>query len=143
MLGAQPALAAAFGRCDLHAVEGQQPSVTLAAIRQLHASGGLAPVVAIHTGNNGLIRPSDLADTLAQLRDRRQVLLLTDRVQRDWEGPNNDTIKRVAKQFGNVLVLDWYADSNGDRGWFFDDGLHLRQPGAQQYASLIARSVEP
>ncbi|CAN5543830.1 peptidoglycan O-acetyltransferase OatA [soil metagenome] len=141
MLGAQPAIAAVFPRSDVRAVEGRQPYVTLQDVRQLHSSGGLCAVVAIHTGNNGIIRASDLEQTLSQLRDRRQVILFTDRVPMDWQAPNNNTIKRVSREFSNVVVLDWYAESNGNQSWFYSDGLHLRPPGATRYASLLAATV--
>jgi peptidoglycan/LPS O-acetylase OafA/YrhL len=145
MLGAQPALLQTLGRagsaCRVIAVEGRQPYVTLDQIRELHAAGGLSPVVAIHTGNNGVISPADLASTLMQLRDRARVVLLTDRVPRDWQAPNNDTIRQVAKRFSNTVVLDWYSRSNGHRGWFYDDGLHLRPAGADQYAKLLKTAV--
>jgi peptidoglycan/LPS O-acetylase OafA/YrhL len=90
----------------------------------------------------GIIRPSDLAATLAALGDRQRVVLLTDRVPMDWQAPNNATIKRIAKDYRNVVVLDWYGLSNGNQGWFYADGLHLREPGAAKYASLVAKSLE-
>ncbi len=98
-------------------------------------------MIAIHTGNNGVIRPDDLRSTLRLLADRQRVVLLTDRVPMDWQAPNNATIKGVARDFGNVVVLDWYARSDGDRSWFYGDGLHLRPAGATNYAKLIAQAA--
>jgi peptidoglycan/LPS O-acetylase OafA/YrhL len=141
MLGAQSAIDAIFPHSQVHAVEGRQPYVTLQDIREDQANGSLSTVVAIHTGNNGIIRPSDLASTLSALRHCQQVVLLTDRVPRDWQAPNNATIKQVAKRFKNVVVLDWYAKSNENQGWFYPDGLHLRPPGAARYADLLAHVV--
>ena len=109
LLGARTALTAADARCELHAVEGRQPYLSLQDVRAEHDAGRLAPVVVIHTGNNGLIRPADLTATLSALADRRRVVLLTDRVPADWQAPNNATITRLAKGFDNVVVLDWYA----------------------------------
>ncbi|MGX7677410.1 acyltransferase family protein [Jatrophihabitans sp. DSM 45814] len=142
MLGAQPAIDATFPHSQVRAVEGQQPYVTLQQVRDLQAAHQLCAVVVIHTGNNGIIRSSDLSDTLSALADRRQVVLLTDRVPMDWQGPNNATIKRVAKSFKNAVVLDWFGRSNGNQGWFYEDGLHLRPPGAAQYANLLASVVK-
>ncbi|MCW2493799.1 MAG: peptidoglycan-N-acetylmuramate O-acetyltransferase [Frankiales bacterium] len=141
MLGAQPVINATFPHSDVRAVEGRQPYVTLQDVRTLQSSGRLCSVVVIHTGNNGIIRASDLADTLTALRDRQQVILLTDRVPMDWQGPNNATIKRVAGGFGNVAVLDWFARSNRNQDWFYADGLHLRPPGASEYVGLLASVV--
>ncbi len=137
MLGAQTALSILFAGCDLHAVEGQQPYVTLAAVRSDHDAGRQQRTVVIHTGNNGVIRPSDLSQTLSDLGDRQRVVLLTDRVPTDWQNPNNDTINRIGTQFHNVVIVDWYADSNGSQGWFYNDGLHLRPDGAGHYANLV------
>ena len=141
MLGAQSALGAAFGGCDLHAVEGRQPYVTLAEVRADHDAGRQQRIVVIHTGNNGVIRPSDLSDTLAALKDRSRVVLVTDRVPMDWQSPNNATIAGVAKRFRNVVLVDWYARSNGSRDWFYADGLHLRPDGAAQYSQLLLAAV--
>jgi len=142
LLGASPAITCSIPQSRVHAVEGRQPFVTLAEVRNEQAGRRLAPNVVIHTGNNGIIRPSDLAATLAALGDRQRVVLLTDRVPMDWQAPNNATIKRIAKDYRNVVVLDWYGLSNGNQGWFYADGLHLREPGAAKYASLIAKSLE-
>jgi len=137
MLGAAPALAADFAGCDLHAVEGRQPYVTLAEVRADHDAGRQQRTVVIHTGNNGLIRAGDLAATLSDLGDRARVVLVTDRVPMDWQQPNNATIERVARGYRNVVVLDWLAASNGRRDWFYPDGLHLRPDGAGHYAALV------
>ena len=53
--------------------------------------------MAIHTGNNGIIRAVRPEQTLADAQDRRRVVLLTDRVPMDWQGPNNTTIRRVGQ----------------------------------------------
>ncbi|MGI8665280.1 MAG: acyltransferase family protein [Jatrophihabitans sp.] len=141
LLGARVALTAVDSRCEVHAVEGRQPYLSLQDVRAAHDAGRLAPVVAIHTGNNGLIRPADLTATLSALADRRRVLLLTDRVPADWQAPNNATITRLAKAFDNVVVLDWYALSRGNPSWFYPDGLHLRPVGAMNYARLITAAA--
>jgi hypothetical protein len=142
LLGAAPALCGQVKQSQVHAVEGRQPYVTLAEVRDEQAGRRLAPNVVIHTGNNGIIRPSDLASTLSALADRQRVVLLTDRVPMDWQDPNNATIKRLAKDYRNVVVLDWFSLSNGNQGWFYPDGLHLRGPGAARYAELIAAALD-
>jgi lysophospholipase L1-like esterase len=74
---------------------------------------------------------------LASLNDRRMVILLTPRVPREWQAPNIDTIKKIAAEFPNARVLDWFAASDSHPGWFYADGLHLRPEGAAAYAELI------
>ncbi|UQX88755.1 acyltransferase family protein [Jatrophihabitans telluris] len=143
MLGAAPAILSEFPHSSVQAVEGQQPYVTLRAVRDAQAGHLLASVVVIHTGNNGILRAQDLRQTLQALSDRRLVIVLTDRVSMDWQGPNNRTIDSVASGVANVRVLDWFARSNNHRDWFYDDGLHLRPAGQAGYAALLAAAAAP
>jgi hypothetical protein len=141
MLGAAPAMRAVMPNVDVHAVEGRQARAVFNDVATVRASGQLAPVVVIHAGDNGIISPADLAATLASLADRARVVVLTDRVAKAWQDPNNKTLARLCAQYPNVVLADWFALSNGQPGWFYKDGLHLRLPGAQQYAALIVGAL--
>ncbi len=141
LLGAAPALRATVPDARVDAVEGRQARAVFADIAASRAAEMLAPVVVIHTGNNGIISPDQLAATLRSLADRTRVVVLTDRVPRDWQDPNNAMLRSAAKQFRNVVLVDWFALSQGHHGWFYADGLHLRPPGAAAYSALIAAAV--
>jgi peptidoglycan/LPS O-acetylase OafA/YrhL len=141
LLGASDALRRTTGRLALDAVEGRQPYQVLDDVLARAAHGTLAPRVLIHTGNNGIISAGQLRSTLAALRDRTRVVLVTDRVPREWQDLNNATIRSVGRQFRNVRVLDWYAASSGRAGWLYSDGLHLTPAGAQAYARLIGAAL--
>jgi peptidoglycan/LPS O-acetylase OafA/YrhL len=137
LLGAAPALVKLDGKASVDAVEGRQAYVVLDDVVSQHQKGQLGPVVVIHTGNNGVIKPAQLASVLAELADRRRVVLLTDKVPRDWQDPNNATLTAVAGQFANVRVVDWLTISSAHPEWFYADGLHLKPNGAAAYAQLI------
>jgi peptidoglycan/LPS O-acetylase OafA/YrhL len=137
LLGARGALTSRDPAVTVDAAEGRQPRVVLRAIVAAYRGGRLAPIVEIHIGNNGVIRPSQLSSTLALLKDRRQVILLTDHVPRDWQGINNQTLTSVGARFANVTVIDWNAIANANRPWFYNDGLHLNGSGSAGYAQLI------
>jgi lysophospholipase L1-like esterase len=137
MLGAAPALAARVRPLHLDAVESRQAYALLDDITAQHAAAALAPIVVIHTGTNGIIDPAQLTRTLTLLRDRHRVILLTDKVPRDWEAPNNHTLRAAARRFGNVTLLDWHSISTAHPGWFWNDGIHLNPTGAAAYAQLI------
>jgi hypothetical protein len=141
MLGASPALAAVLPKVDVDAVEGRQARVVFTDIAARRAAGTLAPTVVIHTGDNGVISPGDLATLLDSLSDRRRVVVLTDRVPRDWQDPNNRTLADVVARYHNAVLLDWYGRSAGHDDWLYGDGLHLRPPGAQAYAAMVAAAV--
>jgi hypothetical protein len=137
LLGAKPALDKLDPKASVDAVEGRQANVVLDDVVAQHQKGQLGPVVVIHTGNNGVIKPAQLSSVLGQLSDRRRIVLLTDKVPRDWQGPNNATLTALAPQFGNVRLVDWNAVAGGHPEWFYADGLHLKPNGAAAYAQLI------
>jgi hypothetical protein len=141
LLGARPALRSVTSRLDMDAVVGRQPYEVLDDVLARAKDGTLQPDVVIHTGNNGIISPDQLRDTLTALRDRHRVVLVNDRVARDWQDPNNATITSVAKGFGNVVMLDWYARSAGKSAWLDSDGLHLTPAGARAYARLVKAAL--
>jgi peptidoglycan/LPS O-acetylase OafA/YrhL len=141
MLGAAAQLRALIARVSVSAVEGRQARDVFADIAQRHAAGTLGTCVVIHTGDNGIIPPDDLSGALASLRDRSRVVVLTDRVPRDWQAPNNATLHAVVARFPNAVLVDWYAVANPHRDWFFNDGLHLRPPGTRAYAEAVAAAV--
>ena len=104
---------------------------------------GFLGTVVIHLGNNGPIDPGALDVLLDRLGDERAVALVTVRLPRAWEAEVNDTIRRVASERANVIVVDWNGHSQGQGGWFYSDGIHLRPDGAAAYARLIADALEP
>jgi peptidoglycan/LPS O-acetylase OafA/YrhL len=143
MLGAAGQLRAAITHISVSAVEGRQARDVFADIASHKAAGTLGRCVVIHTGDNGIIAPDDLSGALASLRDRSRVVILTDRVPRDWQAPNNDTLHATVARFPNAVLVDWYAIANPHRDWFYKDGLHLRPPGIHAYADAVAAALRP
>jgi hypothetical protein len=137
LLGAAPAIQGSTARFDLDAVVGIQANKVLDAIMAARNSGALAPIVLLHIGNNGVISPSQLTNTLAALADRSRVILINDKLARDWQDPNNDTLGSVAPQFANVVLINWNAISTPHPEWFVQDGIHLNNDGRAAYASLV------
>ena len=116
---------------------GIQANKVLDAIMAARNAGALAPIVLLHIGNNGVISPSQLTNTLAALADRSRVILINDKLARDWQDPNNATIGSVAPQFANVVLINWNAISTPHPEWFVQDGIHLNNEGRAAYASLV------
>jgi hypothetical protein len=141
MLGATADLSAAIAHLNVSAVEGRQARDVFADIAKHRAAGALGGDVVIHTGDNGIISPDDLSSTLDSLADRKRVVVLTDRVPRDWQGPNNEILHNTVGRFRNAVLVDWCAIANSHRDWFYKDGLHLRPPGAQAYVAAILNAL--
>jgi len=141
MLGARTALAARLPNINVDAVEGRQARAVFGDIDKRLTGGTLAPVVVIHVGNNGIISADDLRALLQQLSSRQRVVVLTDRVPRDWQGPNNSVLAKVVQGVKNAVLIDWYGASASHPEWFYEDGLHLRPPGAAAYAAMVSTAV--
>ncbi|HEU4676917.1 MAG TPA: acyltransferase family protein [Motilibacteraceae bacterium] len=141
MSGAAAALARALPGVRVDAEEGRQVRDAFAAVRRLAAAGTLAPVVVLHTGSNGPIKRSELEALLAELADRRRVVLVDDHVPRAWERPNEKVIAAAAAAHPNVVVAHWNALASAHPDWLYDDGIHVRPGHQADYAALVARAV--
>lgn len=141
LLGAAPALRSAVRGMSLDAVVGRQAWDTLDDVAAAHRAGKLAPIVVIHTGSNGIISPDQLADTLAALTDRAEVILINDHVDRSWQRPNNKTIAAAGTKFHNVTVVDWDKAASANPKWLGPDGIHVNATGADGYATLVAAAI--
>jgi hypothetical protein len=141
LLGAGPLLRDRT-RLKFDAIEGRQAFDVLNDIARDAQHGTLARNVLIHIGNNGIISPSQLANVLQSLAKYRRVVLLTDRVARDWQDPNNQTIHSVGAHFANVQIVDWYALSGKHSDWLYSDGLHLTPTGATHYTALVLAALK-
>ena len=141
MVGAQAYLQQVFPGIKVSAHEGQQPWVTLgkvAASQQAHDPGA---IVIIHTGDNGVIPPDQLGSVLKSLSRAKKIFILNDRVPRDWQGPNNSTLRSVVPRYHNAVLLDWYHESGEHPNWLYSDGIHLRPDGASGYTNFVAAGV--
>lgn len=54
----------------------------------------------------------------------------------------NSTIKDVVPEFDNAKVVDWYAASEGEKNYFYKDGVHLKPDGSRYYASLLLQALQ-
>jgi peptidoglycan/LPS O-acetylase OafA/YrhL len=141
MLGAREYLDERFPGGSMDAVEGRQPDPILVDIENDAAADNLNPLVIIGVGDNGLITPDVLRQTLRTLRAIPRVIVLNNRVGRYWEAANNQTIASVVPDFGNARLLDWHAVSAPHPSWFYDDGIHLTPTGAVAYTRLIVAAA--
>jgi peptidoglycan/LPS O-acetylase OafA/YrhL len=141
MLGARSDLDQRFPDGTMDAIEGRQPDPVLADVEADAAAGRLHPLVVIGVGDNGLITPDVLRETLRSLRDVPRVIVLNNRVGRYWEASNNHTIATVVRDFGNVRLLNWHDLAAPHPSWFYDDGIHLTPAGALAYTRLIVSAA--
>jgi hypothetical protein len=144
MLGAVPALQARLGASGyIDAKQNRYFGEAVPIVRQLRAEGRLGRVVVIHLGNNGPPRDAEVDALVAELAGVEQVLFVTVRVNRKWQGTSNAVLSAGAARHPTVKLVDWYGHSEGHRDWFQSDGTHLKGPGANAYAELVGAAISP
>ncbi|HEY7437908.1 MAG TPA: acyltransferase family protein [Acidimicrobiia bacterium] len=141
MLGAQPAITAAIPGAYVNAQVSRFTDGVIDVIRQLRAQGTLAPVVVLHVGTNGSVTDGQMQQLLSLLGDRRKVVFINLKVPRSWEASDNGVIANWVHRFPHGQLIDWHDLGAAHPDYFYEDGIHLRPPGARYYASLIQQAV--
>lgn len=91
-------------------------------------------------GNNGFAQESEVRELIECVGDR-PVYLVTVREVNGLTDSNNALFRRMADEYDNVEIIDWYAESEGHSEYFWDDGTHLRPEGAEAYALMVRRAI--
>jgi len=139
MLGASPTLTATFGPATVvDAAVGRQVKTGIDDINYRKSVGQLGDVLVIQLGNNGTFTDEQFDEMMAPLSGMQKVVFVNCKVPRRWEAPNNEVIANGVARYPNTVLVDWYSASVNHPEYFYDDGMHLRPPGAQAYAQLIA-----
>lgn len=138
MLGARRFLRSPDADIEVDAEVGRTPLDTIQLLKKRRKQGRLADVVIIHLGNNGPFQPEQFDRMVELLADVPHVAFVTARVQRRLGVLNNRTIRDGVKRHPELALIDWYEATEGHARWLRDDGLHLREAGAVEYAKLLA-----
>jgi hypothetical protein len=140
MLGARDALQRYFPGAVVDAVESRSFIAGVDVARHEAATGALGANVVVHLGANGAITPQE-CDQMMDTLGGRHVVLLTIKVPRPWEAPNNAVLQDCASRRGATLA-DWQAVAVANPGALYKDGIHLRPPaGGLLYTQLVAQSL--
>jgi hypothetical protein len=144
MLGAAPHLQYRLGPAGyIYADKSRQIRHGIEIAGRLRSEHKLGRVVVIHLGNNGNIKPHQLNELMAALKNVPTVLLLTVRVPKPWQDAANESIRDAGRRYRQVKVVDWFKRSEENREWFQSDGTHMSVHGIRQYAELIVQSIPP
>jgi hypothetical protein len=138
MMGAVKNLQA-LGNVEVDAAISRQFKAGIEVLQARRNAGTLGDVVVIHLGGNGYIQNSEFAQMMAVLQDVSRVVLVTIRMDREWEDANNGLLADRADDYPNTVLADWHYTAEGHPEWFLSDGIHLTGAGPQAYAALIAQ----
>lgn len=118
------------------AVIGRQFPESLAAARKIRDDGRLGDTVIVQLGSNGVVPAGQFDELLEVLGDVR-VLVVTIKVPRPWQAPNNEVFASAARRRPNVVLVDWHAVGAAHPEAFEDDGVHLTPAGLRLYLQLL------
>ena len=141
LLGASPYLQRRLPSASVDAKVGRQGSDGLKLVQSLHETAQLGDAAVIHLGTNGYLAEKQFRALLAQLSDRKTVVVLNVYGARRWTGPNNELIGRVSQSFDNVRLVDWHAIGQANPDYFVQDGIHLSGSGIHAYYNQIRMAL--
>ncbi|HEX6239659.1 MAG TPA: acyltransferase family protein [Polyangiales bacterium] len=143
MLGARKFLRSEAALVEVDAEVGRTPLTTLALLKRRKAQQALGDVVIIHLGNNGPFQHEQFDQMMELLGDVPHVVFVTAKVPRRLGVFNNRTIREGVARHPRAALIDWFAAAQGHDKWFREDGLHLRESGATEYARMLAAHYLP
>lgn len=141
MLGARDTLKSVIPGTRVDAEVSRMPGAFIGPLKRYVARGRLAPIVVIHPATNGVLPPDMFRQMLTLLQDIPRVVVVNSHMPRSWRDPNNKVINDILPEFGNAVLADWEAASQGHPEYFVSDGIHLTPAGAQAYAELIKQAA--
>jgi hypothetical protein len=142
MLGAKRALDRLIGpRLQIDADVSRHFGDGLDVVRGLHDSGQLGDEVIVHLGTNGTIPEDQFNEMMQLLSGVKRVIVVNLKVDRPWEGPDNDELAADVSKYPNAVLFDWNAAASQHPEFFVEDGVHLTDAGQAYYALMIASKL--
>lgn len=120
---------------------GMQSTTAIGKLEALSSQGKLGEAVVIHIGNNGTVSGAQFERMMEATAEAEKVVVVTDKVPRSWEEPNNRVLRTGATDHPEAVLADWHAVSDGERGYFYSDGIHLTPEGQKAYSQLISSRI--
>ncbi len=142
MLGAAGALQRALVDVEVDASVSRQVGAAITLLRARRDAGSLSPIIVVHLGNNGGFSREQFDELMEVLAGTRRVVFLNLKVPRRWQEPNNAVIAEGVLRYPAAVLVDWHKAGVEHPGYFWEDGIHLRQEGADAYAGLVAAAVQ-
>ncbi len=112
-------------------------------IETLAADGHLAPLVVVHLGTNRPFEAEAFDAVMETLlaHGAQRVWFVTVRRPVRWEYTVNKRIAEGVARWPQASLVDWYALSERQEGWFVEDKTHLSYYGARAYVNAILQAV--
>lgn len=129
-----------FPQMFIDAAVGRQADAVTTELNNLKAKVPNPDAFLIGLGTNGTIKPENV-DAVMDAAGTKPVYWLNVHADRVWEKPNNALLKKMAKKYKNLKIIDWNKAATGHKAWFYSDSIHPKGEGAIEYAALIAKHL--
>lgn len=140
MLASLPELSAALPDIAVDAEVSRGLGAGLEIVSGLEAQGTLRGVIVVGLGTNGPINVDDL-ESLRQLAQPRQVVLINAHGDREWIPGVNQLLVDFADSYRGVVVADWDGTVTDVPDALADDGIHPNPSGGEIYAESVANAL--
>ena len=148
MLGSSGRIREVLPACYVDAEVSRYVGGGLDAAKAFEAQGRLGNLVVIALGTNGPIAGYERYEVqtrqlLEYLGNSRHIFWVNVYCPHlTWQETNNNYIKKLASEHGNVHEIDWYSLISQHPEWLTEDGIHPNSEGRVQYAKLIRDRIE-
>ena len=120
---------------------GRQLPELLSVIEKDREFAGTSPII-FDVGNNNAISENSFIQLMELIKEQPQIIIVNTAVPRPWRELNNEIVKKVAANYGNVSIVDWASISLNHPEFFASDGVHLNPPGVNAYVSAILEVLD-
>lgn len=138
LLGASPTLYDTFPNLYCDAEVSRQFWTGIDIVWELRNSGILSDILLINLGANG--NPSDdCVEDMIDACGNTDVFFIT--VTNDDEVNVNGKFRWYAEHYRNVHIMDWAKAASVSDDYFYADGLHVNEWGAEAYAECVRDTI--
>lgn len=136
MLGAMNNLHETFPNSYFDSKESRSTYVGYQIISELKENSKLGDPVVIHLGTNGDCRNGCKEKIMDLLTDRTVFWINTTNM------PSvNESLNELSTKYSNLHIIDWYTLSQGQKDWFYSDGIHLPPKGRKEYTNIVYNAI--
>lgn len=93
----------------------------------------------LQVGNDGPVSYAEVKE-IVDAAEGRAIFLFTVVADPAYEDKNNDVFNRIASDYANVALIDWYGEAK-TQGDFFDEDGNMKQPAKRLMAQMLAYSL--
>ena len=93
----------------------------------------------LQIGNDGPVSYAEVKE-IVDAAEGRAIFLFTVVADPAYEDKNNDVFNRIASDYANVALIDWYGEAK-TQGDFFDEDGNMKQPAKRLMAQMLAYSL--